>query len=582
VWTSKLFWKLFFIYTGIMVLLAMGFSWLLATHFEQQATNAVGVQLEKLGTTLITQAASSPEEILPALAKRLQNRDWLREQNATILNVDGSTLAGQSLPVLLSPADLQAVLSGATKQAHRRLPDGVSQVITALPIRRGEEMAGILVLSQSLPELRMGVRTAQYKLWLGTLALTLLAVLATYGLLLSASRRLTQLTTGAQAIAERDEPTLLPLESLDELGLLGDALNKMQQKLARRMDELHENSDRLETMLGSMLEGVLAVSPQNDVLLANNASCKLLGITIEQPLGRSLMDVTRSIPLHAAVVEAWQTNAAVSKEFESSTLPRRTLAVRAMRMPGTPSPGIMVVLHDISELRRLENLRQEFVANVSHELKTPLSAIKAYAETLKMGALHDPEHGMAFVERIEEQAERLHELILDLLHLARVESGQEAFEIVDVELSEAVLDCVDQFSELAASKHIELQAIGPNDSVVVRGDEEGVRTILSNLINNAVKYTPEHGRVTVRWRMEQGFGVVEVEDTGIGIAMKDQARVFQRFYRVDRARSREMGGTGLGLAIVKHLTHAFGGTVGLESQPKKGSLFWVRLPCAKS
>jgi two-component system phosphate regulon sensor histidine kinase PhoR len=582
VWTSKLFWKLFFIYTGLSVALTCAFLWIFSGAFNNFAQQLLSSDLEKTGTLFIAQSSDASSDVLATLAAKLKSRDWQRDQSACIFDLQGKPLANLAPSFIFTPAELQRAAEAKSLQLQRTGAGGKTHLVVLMPVREGEITHGVLMLSQALPVSDTNNMLSQGKLWATVFFLLLVSVLAAFVLLHQASRRLTQLTEGAQAIAQRDDPQLIPMESLDELGLLGEAINGMQQKLARRMYELRENSERLETMLGSMLEGVLAVSPEHDVLLANNASCKLLGITIEQPLGRSLMDVTRSLPLHEAVVEAMHSNTPVSKEFESNGFPRRILAVRAMRMPGSPSPGVMVVLHDITDLRRLENLRREFVANVSHELKTPLAAIKAYAETLKLGALNDPEHSIEFVKRIEEQAQRLYELILDLLQLARVESGQEAFEIVDVELSEAVLDCVEQYTELAASKNIQMIPVGPNYSVVVRGDEEGVRTILSNLINNAIKYTPDQGTVTVRWRKEDTFGVVEVEDTGIGIALKDQARVFERFYRVDRARSRELGGTGLGLSIVKQLAQAFGGTVGLESQPKKGSLFWVRLPCQKT
>jgi two-component system, OmpR family, phosphate regulon sensor histidine kinase PhoR len=214
-------------------------------------------------------------------------------------------------------------------------------------------------------------------------------------------------------------------------------------------------------------------------------------------------------------------------------------------------------------------------------LKTPLSSIKAYAETLRMGAIHDPEHNERFVARIEEQADRLHQLIQDLLHLARVESGREAFEIRDVTLSEVIQRCVPVYRERAQAKRLTL-AIEPSPvAVVVRADESGLETILDNLVGNAIQYTQEGGRVTIRHRAEGGQAVLEVEDTGVGISPRDQERIFERFYRVDKARSRELGGTGLGLAIVKHLTQAFGGRVAVTSDLGKGSVFGVRLPLAR-
>jgi two-component system phosphate regulon sensor histidine kinase PhoR len=232
----------------------------------------------------------------------------------------------------------------------------------------------------------------------------------------------------------------------------------------------------------------------------------------------------------------------------------------------------------MTELRRLESLRQEFVTNVSHELKTPLSSIKAYAETLREGAINDPQHNLEFVQRIEDQADRLHELILDLISLARIESGQQTYEVADVDVASVVNACLEHHRPSAESQQLSLEAEPTTDSVVVPADEEALRQILDNLVNNAIKYTPPGGRVRVGWRVDGRSALIEVSDTGIGVSPQDQPRLFERFFRVDKARSRELGGTGLGLSIVKHLAHFFGGSVGVRSTPGKGSLFWVRLP----
>jgi two-component system, OmpR family, phosphate regulon sensor histidine kinase PhoR len=234
----------------------------------------------------------------------------------------------------------------------------------------------------------------------------------------------------------------------------------------------------------------------------------------------------------------------------------------------------------VTDLRRLENLRKEFVANVSHELKTPLASIKAYAETLRLGAIHDAEHCLGFIERIEEQAERLHQLILDLLQLARVEAGKEVFDFRDVSLDHLARECLEQFAPAAAARTTSLEIAPEGPPLLVHADEEGLRTILQNLIDNALKYTPPGGRVRVFWRREGGHAVISVQDTGIGIATRDLARIFERFFRVDKARSREMGGTGLGLSIVKHLAQALGGDVAVESQEGVGSTFRVKIPLA--
>jgi two-component system phosphate regulon sensor histidine kinase PhoR len=269
-----------------------------------------------------------------------------------------------------------------------------------------------------------------------------------------------------------------------------------------------------------------------------------------------------------------------SAQFETRS-PRRFLSIGATRLPGDPCPGVVLVLHDLTELRRLESLRREFVANVSHELKTPLASIQAYAETLRLGAVNDPKHNVQFVRRIEEQAGRLHELIRDMLQIARIESGKELFHIDDVPVAEIMREAAGDFLFAAENKAIQLVVEPLDGSICVRADIEGLRTILTNLIDNAIKYTPSQGRVVARAHADDAAVTIEVQDTGIGIAPEDQARVFERFYRADKARTREHGGTGLGLSIVKHLALAFGGQVEVESQPGVGSTFRVRLPRAQ-
>ena len=375
-----------------------------------------------------------------------------------------------------------------------------------------------------------------------------------------------------------DQDSAYGLAASDELGILGSVLSRMERDLSQRVEQAQENSERLQTVLGSMIEGVLAVNNEQRILLANEAGRRLLDFTTAEPIGKPLLSVTRARPVYEAVALATASRAPIEMEFESPGTQRRSLSLRATRLPGDPSPGVMVVLHDVTELRRLENLRRELVANVSHELKTPLAAIKAYAETLRMGAVDDPEHNLTFVRRIEEQAERLHQMIVDMLQIARVEAGTETFEITSVPLRELLDDTAAQFAEPAAARQVELTVQLPPAGLTARGDEEGIRTILNNLVDNAIKYTPAKGRVMLRALASEADVTLEVEDTGIGIAEKDQSRVFERFYRVDKARSRELGGTGLGLSIVKHLAQAFGGSVGLSSHPEKGSTFRVTLP----
>jgi two-component system phosphate regulon sensor histidine kinase PhoR len=238
-------------------------------------------------------------------------------------------------------------------------------------------------------------------------------------------------------------------------------------------------------------------------------------------------------------------------------------------------------VQDTSDLRRLERVRQEFVANVSHELKTPLAVIKVCVETLLDGAASDPAVRGGFLGQIDEQTDRLHNLILDLLSLARIESGTAALDVRSVPIEAVVNDCLERHRARAEAKGQKLEACPPaGQPIAARADEEALDTILDNLVDNAVKYTPAGGRVTVRWSMAGEQACVEVEDTGVGIPERDQPRLFERFYRVDKARARELGGTGLGLSIVKHLVQAMDGEVGVRSAVRRGTTFTIRLPIA--
>jgi two-component system phosphate regulon sensor histidine kinase PhoR len=309
----------------------------------------------------------------------------------------------------------------------------------------------------------------------------------------------------------------------------------------------------------------------------------MLEFTGPNVVGRPIWEAIRSPTIQNVVRRALAGEAAADEAAVELELPRSQTLVSmiATRLPGNPCPGVVLVLHDVTDLRRLENLRREFVSNVSHELKTPLTSIQAYAETLLEGAIDDPDNNRAFLTRIAEQAELLAALIQDMLRLARIETGRDVFEVQPVGIDAVVESCVQARVAIAASKGVDLFTELPEGALRVLADEEGLRTILDNLVDNAINYTPSGGRVTVRWAGDGAAVRIEVEDTGVGISSEHQNRIFERFYRVDKARSREVGGTGLGLSIVKHLTQVFGGTVEVFSRPGRGSRFTVQLPRAE-
>ena len=303
-------------------------------------------------------------------------------------------------------------------------------------------------------------------------------------------------------------------------------------------------------------------------------------------MGRLVLELIRSPQIQQAVDATLDASRAFrgeitlqSRENPARSVPR-VLAIQGEALPGATPSGAVLVFHDVTDLRRLERMRQDFVANVSHELKTPLAAIKAYTETLLDSALHDEEVNVRFLHRIEEQADRLNQLILDLLRLARLESGQEVFQHEPLVVAEVLESCVDTHRGRAEAKGLDLAVDldGCDPATRVVADEEAFRQIFDNLIDNAIKYTPEAGRVAVHCGVDGAVVEISVADSGPGIPRDDLPRIFERFYRVDKARSRELGGTGLGLAIVKHVVQSLGGQVTVESRLGEGTRFRVRLP----
>ena len=358
------------------------------------------------------------------------------------------------------------------------------------------------------------------------------------------------------------------------------AFEEMQEKLLQRESRLSENSRRLEAVLSSMIEGVLALEPDGHIMLANGAACRMLSFHREKIVGRKLTEVVRVPELSSAIEKSQRERTFSKTEFKTLGDASRTLKARVSMLADEEDAGLAVVLHDVTELRQLETMRQDFVANVSHELKTPLASIKAYAETLRLGAINDESRNLQFLEQIEFQADTLNQQIQDLLQLARVESGEKTFSISDIDVNQICESLHRQFLDSARKRNIEIELLLSNTPLVARADADAIKTVVKNLIVNAIHYTPEDGRVSIQTAIDENWVVISVMDTGIGISPEHQSRVFERFYRVDQARSRDMGGTGLGLAIVKHLTQAFGGTVTLESQLGKGSKFHVRLRSA--
>lgn len=389
---------------------------------------------------------------------------------------------------------------------------------------------------------------------------------------------LMKFTAAARRLADGEFDRRVYAGGTPEVRALSLALNDAAAQLGRHTAALEDDRRQLRAILGGLVEGVVSLDADQRIVFVNDRAAELLELPAARIVGRKFWEVVRQRSVLDALAVARAAGGPHRAELEWAGSTPRSLELYIARLPGDAA-GDIVVLHDVSELRRLERLRHEFVANVSHELKTPLSVIKAVVETLLAGAVYDAEVCPQFLDQIDDQADRLHALILDLLSLARIESGEEMFDCGRVSLDAAVNECVERLRTRAEAKRLRLEA-AVTEPTVVWADEEALQTILDNLVDNAIKYTPEGGRIEVSVGGDGRDAWLKVSDTGIGIPEDDLPRVFERFYRVDKARSRELGGTGLGLSIVKHLAQSMNGGVSARSAVGRGTTFTVRLPCA--
>ncbi|MDN5292821.1 MAG: two-component system, OmpR family, phosphate regulon sensor histidine kinase PhoR [Eubacteriales bacterium] len=407
----------------------------------------------------------------------------------------------------------------------------------------------------------------------------LLSFFVVYRVVREVMEPLRRITEVAQRMAEGDLEQEIRISSRDEIGILAASLNNMARRLKENIDQITEERNKLAAILSSMDEGVLAIDRQGNIILINPVVEKLFRVTAEEAVGRNVIEVIRNYELERLIRKALEEN--IHQAVEMSFLMPDPRIFRVQLVPlrrGEEMAGFVVVLRDISELRRLEQMRSEFVANVSHELRTPLTSIRGFTETLLDGALEDPTVARHFLQIIHDEAERLTRLINDLLSLSALESRRREPNRKLLDWHRLVGEVVSMLAPLVQGKNLEVEVKVAEDLPPVPADRDMMGQMLINLLDNAIKYTPDGGKIKVAVWGEGDNLVLQVADTGIGIPPESLPRIFERFYRADKARSRELGGTGLGLAIVKHIVEAHGGRIEVESRVNGGTSFTVYLP----
>jgi two-component system phosphate regulon sensor histidine kinase PhoR len=569
-----------------LVVLASGF--LAERGLRERETARVGEGLRReaelvrealQGTPILVEHRSELQRVALRAARSADARVTLMASDGTVIADSG--IEADALPRVENHGDRLEMLEalagrvGSTSRLSRTLGRRLLYVGVPVEVAGGMGPGGVVRLARDLEavdaaiaELRRVLLTA------GGLGLVA-ALLLSFGLSALVLRPVRQIAEVIASIAGGDLTRRLPRGSGGELGRIAASVNDVAQQLQDRLVELTDDKERLQAVLAGMVEGVLVVDAHGHVVLANPRLRRLFRMGADV-VGRPHWEVVRRADVEQAIARARAGDepAVCDLSIES---PERHLQLHAVRFPVTGDPvGVVAVFHDVTEVRRLEGMRRDFVANVSHELKTPLTAIRGFAETLRGSDVPEPQRD-AYLEVIQRHSERLASLIEDVLSLSRIEGGRLASEPTEVDVARVAAALVRDMQAQFTERELQVE-VHEKGGTVAWADRRSVEQILTNLLDNASKYTEPGGRIDVRIEEHDGDLRLQVIDTGAGIPAEDLPRIFERFYRVDKARSRDLGGTGLGLAIVKHLAQSQGGEVTVISEPDRGSAFTVTLP----
>lgn len=587
----KLLWKLYSSYLLIMLLSLVAVTWYasgaLKEFYMRQIADELGEKARVIETLIGDRLASERYEEVEALCREMGASIAAR---ITVILPSGRVVGdSDEKPRLMEnhadrPEIQEAIIRGRGQSTRYSYTLKQRMMYLAVSVKRGDDVVGVVRTSMSVTALDRALRAIYGKIVLGGLVVALFVAAIGWGISRRINRPLEEMKEGAARFSQGDLKHRLGIPNSEEMGALAETMNDMAAQLDERIRSITEQRNELEAVLSSMMEAVLVVDMAERVARLNRAAERLFGAELDAARGRSVQEVVRNVDLHRVVVEALSSEEPVEDEIVLHNGQDRFLQASGtlLRDARGERVGALLVLNDVTRLRRLEGIRRDFVANVSHELRTPITSIKGFVETLKEGAIQDPKASERFLEIIARHSDRLNAILEDLLSLAQIEQefGDEArvpLESSGVKrvLEDAILLC----SSEAAERNVKIELVC-SEKVTARLNTVLLEQAVVNLIDNAIKYSEPGGRVLVTGAQDEDDVVIRVQDWGCGISREHLDRIFERFYRVDKARSRELGGTGLGLAIVKHIVNAHGGRVEVESIPGKGSTFCVCLPAA--
>ncbi|HOU50953.1 MAG: hypothetical protein KBG22_04835 [Smithella sp.] len=575
---KNLFYKIFFSY---LIIICTSFL-LLALFMRDEIKDVLTSQIE---TELLSYAKLIDQTSPEKASERLSEVAQTSRSRITLINAQGRVFADSESDVsklenhLNRPEVQEARLKGTGKAVRFSNSLGIDMLYVAVSVKSGTAITGYIRLARPLHDVQTVIEKVYQYILLTLFVVALISLL----IALFFSYRLYEPIKAMERFTERlregKAAGTIILDTADETKTLADNINYLVGELRDKINIANEEKSKLMTAFTSMNEGVLMINAQGVIEFVSPVLSNMLSVRYEDVCGKTIMEAFRSIDLQKAFLEFKSRSENVNREIVLGGTEPVILSVSISGVHGYPEEEkTMIVFHDVTRLKKLEQIRADFVANVTHEIKTPLTAIIGYLETIKNGAINNVEETKKFVDIILKQAERLNRLVEDLLIISNIEMKETKLNFNDVSLSAVITNVIALVEAKAKSKNIAIHNNISEKFAPVKADRDKLTQIFVNVLDNAVKFTPDGGRVTIDAREEGAFRVVSVRDTGIGVPGDEIHRLGERFYRVDRSRSRDLGGTGLGLSIVKHLMIAHGGRMHIESQYGRGTQVSLYFP----
>ncbi|MGD2126308.1 MAG: ATP-binding protein [Desulfobacteraceae bacterium] len=585
---KRLLWQLFFSYLLITIVSLVGVTWYASTSLRQFFLKEVKGDLEARARLLEIQILKYFKPLDQAAIDSLCKRIGKPASTRITVILPKGTVIGDSdedpakMDNHLDRPEIMGALQGILSSSIRySMTLQKRMMYVAVPLQLDSRTVAVLRTSIPVDDIEHALGRIQIKIALSGLIIAAFAALLSFIVSHRIRRPIDEIKKGAECFARGDFECRLPVSDMEELASLSETMNLMAAELQERVNTITEQRNELEAVLSSMVEGVIAVDREERIINMNDAAARIFGCDPSGVQDRSIQEVIRHPDLQRFAKDALSSESPVEKDIVLYAEEERILngLGTVLRDAEGNRVGALIVLNDVTRLRRLENIRREFVANVSHEIKTPITAIKGFVETLREGAASNSKDAERFLDIIGKHADRLEAIIEDLLSLSRIEQEAEREEIVLEEgpIREVLLTAIQVCQARAAPKQIRL-ALSCDEDLQARINPALLEQAVVNLLDNAVKYSDPESLVTVSGSTQGHEVIINVVDQGCGIEKRHLSRLFERFYRVDKARSRKLGGTGLGLAIVKHIMQAHDGHVSVDSQPGKGSTFSLHLP----